>query len=160
MKKRFLFCAVLTSLSLLSGCQKEEAELINITFGKLYDSSLAETIENHLVTVTHSELTSLVSEKKEFILLVYDKNNTCTCWEEFEKTILSFVKRKNALIYAIAPTEFDGGHETFGLNISKNEETIAIFKDGEVKHQKRPSRFSRMEKSNIRRPQAAIKMSS
>ena len=139
MKKRFLFCAVLTSLSLLSGCQKEETELINITFGKLYDSSLAETIENHLVTVTHSELTSLVSEKKEFILLVYDKNNTCTCWEEFEKTILSFVKRKNALIYAIAPAEFDGGHETFGLNISKNEETIAIFEDGEVKHQKTTS---------------------
>ena len=139
MKKRFLFCAVLTSLSLLSGCQKEEAELINITFGKLYDSSLVETIENHLVTVAHSELTSLVSEKKEFILLVYDKNNTCTCWEEFEKTILSFVKRKNALIYAIAPTEFDGGHETFGLNIAKNEETIAIFENGEVKHQKTTS---------------------
>ena len=139
MKKRFLFCAVLTSLSLLSGCQKEEAELINITFGKLYDSSLEETIENHLVTITHSELTSLVSEKKEFILLVYDKNNTCTCWEDFEKTILSFVKRENALMYAISPSEFDGGHETFGLNIAKNEETIAIFEDGEVRHQKTTS---------------------
>ena len=139
MKKRFLFCAVLTSLGLLSSCQKEEAELINITFGKLYDSSLAESIENHVETIKHSELSSLVSSKKEFILLIYDRNNTCTCYEEYEKTILSFIKKKNALIYGIAPTEFDGGHETFGLNISKNEETIAIFEDGEVKHQKTTS---------------------
>lgn len=139
MKKRFLYSALLVSLGLVSSCQKDEAELIDITFGKLYDSSLAETIENHLKTITHSELSSLVEHKKEFILLIYDKNNTCTCWEEFERTILSFVKKKNALMYAISPTEFDGGHETFGLNVSKNEETIAIFEDGEVKHQKTTS---------------------
>ena len=139
MKKRFLLSAILMSLSLLSSCGKSEEEAINLTFGKLYDWSLPEKVEEHLVNITHSELSSLIKDKKEFILFVYDKDNTCTCYEDFEKVAILLLQKKNALIYGIAPTEFDGGHETFGLNIAKSEETVAIFKDGKLKHQKTTS---------------------
>ncbi len=137
MKKGLFLTISLSLLALLSACQNNDSlAKVNLTFGKLYDSSKLETIEGHLETLTHSGLASLVNSKKEFVLLVYDKNNACTCWEDFEKTILSFVKRENALMYAISPSEFDGGHETFGLTISKSEETIAIFEDGKIKEQR------------------------
>ncbi|MBO4737614.1 MAG: hypothetical protein J5627_04195 [Bacilli bacterium] len=137
MKKGLFLTIPLSLLAALSACQNTDSPAkVNLTFGKLYDSSKLEHIDDHLVTLTHSGLTSLVNSKKEFVLLVYDKDNTCTCWADFEKTILSFVKMKNALMYAISPSEFDGGHETFGLTISKSEETIAIFEDGKIKEQK------------------------
>lgn len=137
MKKGLFLALSLSFLTVLSACQNVGSSTkVNLTFGKLYDSSKEERIEDHLETLSHSSLTSLVNSKKEFVLLVYDKNNTCTCWTDFEKTILSFVKRKNALMYAVSPSEFDGGHETFGLTISKSEETIAIFEDGKIKEQR------------------------
>ena len=135
MKKGLFLTIPLSLLAALSACQNTESYTkVNLTFGKLYDSSKSEYIDDHLVTLTHSGLTSLVNSKKEFVLLVYDKDNTCTCWADFEKTILSFVKMKNALMYAISPSEFDGGHETFGLTISKSEETVAIFEEGRSKN--------------------------
>lgn len=137
MKKGLFLTLSLSFLTVLSACQNVGSSTkTNLTFGKLYDSSKKETIEDHLETLSHSSLTSLINSKKDFVLLVYDKNNTCTCWADFEKTILSFVKRKNALMYVISPSEFDGGHETFGLTISKSEETIAIFENGKVKEQR------------------------
>jgi len=136
MKKRFLLSTILMSLSLLSSCGNEKDNLVNITFGKLYDYSLAEKIEEHVVKITHSTLSSFVFEKKEFILFVYDKDNTCTCYEDFEKAAIYLMQKRDALIYGINPSEFDGGHDTFGLNVTKNEETVAIFQDGKLVHQK------------------------
>ena len=132
MKKALLLTLSLGLLFSLPSCQNQDAEkkIVNITFGRLYDKDKSEKIENHLDIINYAELTTLVESNKEFVLFVYDKNNAK--WADYEKTILGFTEKENAIINAIDRKSFKEGYDLFGLSIKEGEETFAAFSDGKL----------------------------
>ena len=132
MKKALLLTLSLGLLFSLPSCQNQDAEkkIVNITFGRLYDKDKSEKIENHLDIINYAELTTLVESNKEFVLFVYDKNNAK--WADYEKTILGFTEKENAIINAIDRKSFKEGYDLFGLGVKEGEETFAAFSDGKL----------------------------
>ncbi len=141
MRKRhplFLTSVTLLSALLLPSCGGEgDKEVASLNFGRLYDPSIDteaanKKFANHSDSLTYGELENKLSHKESFLLLVYEKGNTCTCWYRYEETLLRFMKAKNVAIYGIDPGEFEGGKETHGIKYAANEENIVVIKDGEV----------------------------
>ncbi len=141
MKKRHVLLlssiALLPSLFLPSCGGEGDKEVAALNFGRLYDASIdLDTVNkkfaNHSESLTYGELESKLSRKESFLLLVYEKGNTCTCWYRYEETLLRFMKAKNVAIYGIDPSEFMGGKETHGIKYASNEENIVVIKEGEV----------------------------
>ncbi|MCR4562601.1 MAG: hypothetical protein K5694_05310, partial [Bacilli bacterium] len=73
-----------------------------------------------------------------FVLLIGNIGDGCTCFSEYEASLVKYCKSENALIYTTKPVEFDGGRELYGLKVSSASgyETMAIFVDGELKYQR------------------------
>lgn len=138
-KKHFLFPLLVSSmLSIVSSCDNaaNSTSPITIEYGRLYDETL-ESENAHFDLIDHAELTSLISNESDFVLLVYKKNDTCGCWiNSFRPNILSYMKKNNLLMYAISYTEFGEGASRFGLNISSSDQTIGIFENGALKYSK------------------------
>lgn len=136
--------AVLSPLCLLgtSACSSTEEDSISyLNYGKLYDEKIDENdsdmkFQNHSISLSYGDLAGKISKKQSFLLLVYEKGNTCTCWYRYETTLLKYMKKHNALIYGIDPSEFGGGRETYGINYSSSEENIVIFDNGEILEQR------------------------
>lgn len=122
------------ALSGLGGCASGEKDLLALPFGKLYDETLdvdeEYDVSLHLINIAHSSLTSMTDAKESFLLLVYDRDSDCVCYESFQSTLQKYLKKTNALIYGISPSEFDGGAETYGLHVSSSAMTFAIFENG------------------------------
>lgn len=141
-KKIFLGAgAAFASAASLVSCGGGNGQ-VALTFGRLYDASLdgaSAKVENHLWNINHDELASLVDREGNFALLIYDSTNTCVCWSIFGETIRRYLSASDVLMYGIQSDEFNGGHETYGLNVVSDEETIAIFADGAVRFQKTTS---------------------
>ena len=142
MKKLTVFSFLSLSVSLLAGCgfNKPVFQNVYLPFGRLYDSSLAQegdlSIEKHTRKINHRELFSLVQTGKSFALVVYEKDNTCTCFKDFEIAFNKYLYAFNTLVYSIDSSEFDGGHDVFGIDITKGESTICLFERGELAHQR------------------------
>lgn len=141
MKKLVFLTLLSTAVSMLSGCaNKDDISKVYLPFGKLYDSSLVHEgnldIERNTKKITHSELTSLISKEENFALVVYEKDNTCACFKNFEEALNRYLYAFNTLIYSIDSSEFDGGHDVFGITVTKGESTICLFKGGVLEHQR------------------------
>jgi hypothetical protein len=137
----FLCSFCFFSLLCLGGCSSNN-EVVNLDFGRLYDSSLSSTeLAPHVTSLTYSTLTSHHDNKENFLLLVGEVNSTCVCFAKFRSTLLSYLSKHNADLYVIDPSEFDGaGKSTFDLKIGgTGYETIAIFKDGVIAYQNQRS---------------------
>ncbi len=139
-----ILLALLSPLSLLgaSACTSSETDSVSyLNYGKLYDEKIDENasnmkFQNHSISLSYGDLASKIANKQSFLLLVYERGNTCTCWYRYETTLLKYMKKKNALIYGIDPSEFGGGRETYGINYSSNEENIVIFNGGKILEQR------------------------
>lgn len=135
MKKSLTLLLAPLMLGALSGCSSSSTlEKVAITFGREYDSSFT-TISDHFDEVTWGGLNSLVTNEKNFIIVVYDKNSTCTCWANLSKKLDEFMAENDALIYGIQYSLLDTGSSTFGLEISSGNNTIGIFENGTIKYQ-------------------------
>lgn len=124
----------------LAGCSSASSlDKVAITFGRAYDSSLNEasdySVEQHFDEILLSDLNSMVSDQKNFILLVYDKDSTCACWGDLSKKIDEFMEDHDARIFSIQFSLINGHEDDYGMSLSTGNNTIAIFEDGEVKYQ-------------------------
>lgn len=97
--------------------------------GHLYDESLS--LEENLKNIDYQGLSTLVEEKKDFALLIYDENSTCACWYlSFRSTVESYLKERNLLLYGIQMDEFSSSVPSYyGLTVT-SDASIALFKDG------------------------------
>lgn len=139
--KVFYSLLLLPFLVPLSACDSEgEKNISYLNFGMLYDTSLdsenSSKFVDHSISLNYGDLVSKINNKESFLLLVYDKGNTCTCWYRYEATLLRAMKAKNLLIYGIDPKEFEGGKETYGIKYSSSEENLVIFQEGNILAQK------------------------
>jgi len=131
---------ILMSFPLLASCSEAEIGLTPLTYGMVYDASLdieeqAPSFLDHAEAIDHPSLGAKIERKESFLLLIYDPNTDCTCWDALEATLTTFQKNYDALIYTIDPDEF-AGRDAYGLKIVEGEETFAIFKRGALKEQR------------------------
>lgn len=139
--KAFYTLLLLPFLLPLNACNGEsDTKVSYLNLGMLYDASLDEgndaKFANHSVSLNYGDLVSKINNQESFLLLVYDKGNTCTCWYRYEATLLKAMKAKNLLIYGIDPKEFEGGKETYKIQYSSSEENLVIFQEGKILAQK------------------------
>jgi hypothetical protein len=138
----------LVSLAALAGCNTNSAlSKVNLTFGKLYDSSLDASeakVDDHLWNLSVADLNTLISRGDNFALLVYDTDDTCICWGDFQITLKEYLAHYNFLLFGIqqnlleaAETPSSGALAVnYNLSLATGEETIALYEDGAVKYQK------------------------
>jgi hypothetical protein len=138
----------LVSLAALAGCNTNSSlSKVNLTFGKLYDTSVdaSETkVDDHLWNLSVADLNTLISRGNNFALLVYDTDETCTCWTDFQVTIKQYLSQYNFLLFGIqqnlleaAQTPSSGASAVnYNLSLATGYETLAIYENGAVKYQK------------------------
>lgn len=100
------------------------------------DSGERARFSDHSIALNYGELVKKIEGKESFLLLIYEANNTCTCWYRYEESLTRLLKKENLLIYGIDPSEFGGGKETYGLKYKSGEENLVIFGDGEILNQR------------------------
>lgn len=136
MKHLTLFLAPLLLLS-LGGCSSGPS-VTPMDFGRLQPKDYAASdIENMLTPLLYADLTSKVNNKENFALLVYEQNNSCTCWKAgLAPTLKHYLSNNDFLLYAIDYRLFSGQSSSFGLTLDASHETLAIFDDGVISEQK------------------------
>jgi hypothetical protein len=150
MNKKALFfsAASLFLVGSLTSCSKDEITPVHLEFGRKYNADLplwdndptsSTYLVGNLKNIGYTSLTALIeSQKQSFILLVADVTTTCLCFSYFKSSLVSYMKKSNAYIYSINPSEFNGGVSHYDLNVSSAEgyETLAIFEKGKLKYQR------------------------
>lgn len=147
-KALFFAAGALFMVTGATSCTKETVTQVALEFGRKYnaelplwdtDSTSSTYLVGNLKLIAYTDLTALITTKKQsFVLLVADVNTSCTCFSTFRSTLLSYIKNTNAYIYAIKPSEFNGGVNQYNLNVSSAEgaESVAIFEKGVLKYQR------------------------
>ncbi|MFA5283337.1 MAG: hypothetical protein WC366_02285 [Bacilli bacterium] len=123
----------LLALALISitsvGCSN--AEKVHLNYGTMISGDLVDI-------ATYGNLESKIKDEENFAVVVYTKSG-CSCWSTFEHMVLEkFNEENHTLIYKINYNLFFNGDEslnTYGLSISNERVTIALFKDGKVQVQ-------------------------
>lgn len=137
MKKRLLPILALPLLlvgSLASCGKNSQITKVSLTFGKVYDKS--KTFAEQLEVISSPDLNDLILAKQNFILLVADPHDACSCFVSFKTMIRTFLEHQNPLIYCITPAELSKG-ESYSIKYGKvsGNEALAIFEEGKVKYQ-------------------------
>jgi hypothetical protein len=141
MLKRFSFLLLLSPLLMgLSSCGGSEAGQVRIPYGRLYDASLSGTNQSFDIIEDHATLAGMLTASGEaaplnFILLVKGSEDTCICWQELRETVYRYMESTNARIYLISYDAF-GSEDTYGLDIKKGYDTIAVFSNGKLAYQR------------------------
>lgn len=136
--RKFSKILLLPFLAAVSSCSPSNLEKVAITFGREYDATLVSdtyAVVPHLDEVTRGGLQSLVTDERNFVLVVYDRESTCTCWARFSESLNNYMQNKDAMVYGIQYSLLDDGGSTFGLTIASGENTLAVFQNGAVKYQ-------------------------
>ncbi len=132
--KKFCFPFLLFfPLLALASCDEGKIDPLTLPIRKMYEENSTYVERYH--AITHAEFLSFCERKMDFLLLVVDHDSTCTCYFSFQEALEPYLQKYDALIYSIDPKEFSGG-EKKGLNIISGNETLAIFKAGELLEQK------------------------
>lgn len=136
--------SLLLTSSLLS-CGGDDPNLVDVTFGTLFDSSLASGANDlylHTENISYRDLASKIKYQESFVLLVYEyktlevgESIDCTCWIGFSLALTAYMKENNARIYGIDPNDFSHGADYYSLKLYTGEATLAIFGDGVLKYQ-------------------------
>ena len=93
--------------------------------------------KSHLREIDYQKLTDLVTNKENFMIVVHNYDDLCSCWNDFHDDILApFIKNHDLLFYIIDFHEFDNKSQKYNLQLVTNHETIAIFKEGSITYQK------------------------
>lgn len=139
MKKHFLLPLIL-SLGSLASCSNDSK--VNITFGRIFDEALGTSSSSlylHTDNLSYFDLNRKISNKENFVLLVYEyktlekgEDIECTCFSSFAASLISYMEEKNAQVFAIDPSDLENVTNMFSLDISLGEQTLAIFKDGNI----------------------------
>lgn len=123
-----LLALILASIT-STGCSS--AEKVHLNYGTMISDDLVDI-------TTYGNLESKIKSEENFAVVVYTKSG-CSCWSTFEHMVLEkFNKENHTLIYKINYNLFFNGTEnlaTYGLSISLERVTIALFKDGKVQTQ-------------------------
>jgi hypothetical protein len=147
-KALFFASAALFLSGGLTSCAKDEVTPVRLEFGRKYNAAiplwdLDATSNTYLVgnvkKIGYTDLTGLIeSRKQSFVLLIADVNTTCLCFSYLRESLIAYLKVSNAFVYAINPTEFNGGVKNYDLKVSSAEgyETVAIFEKGALKYQR------------------------
>lgn len=130
MKKSSLLVLALAlgTFSGLTACSPKPHS-VSLNYGQCLDEELK--------VIHHSELNSMVNEKKNFLLVVIPEDEHCGCWQNFKRICLEpVIKERHLIIYAIRAGQFRDTEENelprFGLNVINDRETIAGFLDGRL----------------------------
>ncbi len=110
----------------LGGCSSS-VEPVTIPYGRLYDES--EKGVNHFKSISYSDLSSLVENESSFFLVVRGASSDCLCWTLTRDNLAKYCKYSNLEVNYMALGDFSS-KDYLGLKLTKNESTIAIFKDG------------------------------
>ena len=109
---------------------------VNIDMGTLIGMDDEIKNDSHMIKISYDEVNTLVSEKKNFILLVHSTVNFCSCYAEWHDNILSpYIKKHNLLVYFLDYQDISKKEEQFGLKLFSNHETLGIFENGTLKYQ-------------------------
>ncbi len=137
MKKKILAIFSLV-IPLLSGCDNSSTSL-RVTFGRLYDSSYSGNVSNlylYTTNISYDDLNRKITNKESFVLCVYEYKTLleggeieCTCYTSFASSLNKYMKKNNAEIYAIDPSDFSS-NDRFSLSIALGDQTLAIFSNG------------------------------
>ncbi len=130
MKKAALIFILL--LPFLASCDTDQKSLTYLTFGKLYDSSLS--WKENMKEIDYIALNDYVTNQDSFILFVGDDKQTCDCYVTFTETLSWVMEKDDYLIHYIDINAFSN-NDNFGLKLSHENATLAIFKDGVIADQ-------------------------
>ncbi len=128
------FAPLLLLPLLLLGCNPGGGpEKIAPIYGKYVTAE--EPFETQIEPIDLIELNTMVVGEKDFALLVYDPDSTCSCWGKFQGVISPYLEESQVLLYAITIDEMAGAADNFGLTLT-SDASIGLFKDGELLYEK------------------------
>ncbi len=120
----------------LSACGKEDNRVL-LSFGDMHAK------ESKLVEL--SEIDDARKAKDNFLLVV--SSTTCSCWDSFQPTLNSYIKKNNVLCYRVTYNQLSNKDvaASYGLlDIASSTTTFAVFENGKLK-----TSISTEEDSNI-----------
>ena len=129
----------LTLLSLVSCGGQESPKSVVLDMGSYigYHADKSHTEENTVTPIAYSQLKTLVTEERSFLLLVRGSSSTCACWHTFLNNCLGpYVQAKHLLVYQIALEALEREQDRYGLSYFAGYDTMAIFDHGKLEHQK------------------------
>jgi len=111
----------------LSGCDVT-ANKTALIYGKY---------QGELSALTYEQLQNKIAGDDNFIVF-QTPNSACTCWTSFRDSILQpYLESNHIRVYTIAFAQFydinNVKRDTFGITLSASSQTLAIFKDGNLK---------------------------
>ena len=125
MKKLFLFLPLLIT-PFLGACEGK-AESTFLTFGTLKDSEA--------IQLTSSEFSTHVENNENFLLAIYPRDSTCSCWRNFSSVINEAVKEDHLLIYKYCAEDVSDNQvmkEIGGFNDRLDAPTFYIIKEKQI----------------------------
>ena len=130
----------LFSMCLLSSCNEnvDNVTQVHIDIGTLIDMSKEIKNDSHMKKVKYEEVEELISEEKNFLLLVHSTVNFCSCYHDWHDNILApYIKKHNLQVYFLDYQDIENKEEEgkWGLKLYSNHETLAIFEKGKLKYQ-------------------------
>lgn len=131
MKKSLIPLLAILILNSLASCSSSPS-VITIPYGSLYDSSL--TGEEHFQKDNYSSFLSYINKEDTFFLAIRGSDANCVCWSNVRDNLSNYAKKTNLLIHYMSLSDFDGREEK-GLNLVKDEQTIAVFEKGKIAYQ-------------------------
>ncbi len=127
--KRFGLALMILTLGagMLSGCDAA-ANKTALIYGKF---------QGELAALTYDQLQDKIDGDDNFIVF-QTPNSACTCWTSFRDSVLQpYLESNHIRVYTIAFAQFydinNVKRDTFGITLNASSQTMAIFKDGNLK---------------------------
>lgn len=137
-KIRRIFALPLLTIPLLFSCDNniDSVTRVNMDMGTLIGMDNEIKNDSHMQKVSYNKITSLVADKKNFIVVVHSSVNFCSCYKDWHDNILApYIKKNNLLVYFLDYQDIENKDEQFGLKLYSNHETLGIFENGVLKYQ-------------------------
>ncbi len=139
MKKKLPLFLLGLSLLPLASCNPslETIEKVVLDYGTIRfdDDEINASKKSHMEEIDLGTLNDLITDKSNFVLLI---GNTfgCSCWTDFHNEVLApYLLSEHIYLPWIS---YDEGSKTLsgmGAEVSKNHETLMIFKEGKIAYQ-------------------------
>ncbi len=131
---------LLLSTCLLSSCNEnvDNVTQVHIDMGTLVDMSNEIKNDSHMKKVKYEEVEELISEEKNFLLLVHSTVNFCSCYHDWHDNVLApYIKKHNLQVYFLDYQDIENKPDEgkWGLKLYSNHETLGIFEKGKLKYQ-------------------------
>jgi hypothetical protein len=126
-----------SSVAMLTGCGQpiDSFEQVSLLYGTEIGMDAKIEGESHLTQVAYEEFSSMVEDKKNFIIVSHSTTNFCSCWAAFHENILApYIKKHRLLVYFVDYQDIVG-KDSYGLKVLPNHETIGIYKEGALLYQ-------------------------